>query len=64
MDKKDSLVQSTPENNVPLFCPAFIDSSAGLGLVKHRYQKQDSHIYIDSVRDFRELAEVEIGILA
>ena len=32
--KKDSLVQAAYENNVPIFCPAFSDSSAGFGLVK------------------------------
>ncbi len=32
--KKDSLVQVCFENNVPIFCPAFTDSSAGFGLVK------------------------------
>ena len=28
--KKDSLIETAYDNNVPIFCPAFTDSSAGL----------------------------------
>lgn len=58
--KKNSLVQRAYENNVPIFCPAFSDSSAGFGLVLHQYKHEDKHVSIDSVRDFRELTEVKI----
>tara|TARA_Y100000294_G_scaffold153952_1_gene153243 strand:+ start:27 stop:1055 length:1029 start_codon:yes stop_codon:yes gene_type:complete len=58
--KKDSLVQTAFENNVPIFCPAFSDSSAGLGLVKHQVENKDKHISIDSVKDFRELTEIKM----
>ena len=58
--KKDSLVQACFENNVPIFCPAFSDSSAGFGLVLHQEENKDKHVSIDSVRDFRELTEVKI----
>jgi deoxyhypusine synthase len=58
--KKDSLVQAAYENDVPIFCPAFSDSSAGFGLVKHQYENKDKHVSIDSVKDFRELTEIKI----
>lgn len=58
--KKESLVQLAYENNVPIFCPAFSDSSAGFGLVMHQVEKKDDHISIDSVKDFRELTEIKI----
>jgi len=58
--KKDSLVQLAYENNVPIFCPAFSDSSAGFGLVKHQCENEKNHVSIDSVKDFRELTEVKI----
>jgi len=58
--KKDSLVQTAFENNVPIFCPAFSDSSAGFGLVKHQHEKPDNHVSIDSVKDFRELTEIKM----
>ncbi|OHB83731.1 MAG: deoxyhypusine synthase [Planctomycetes bacterium RBG_19FT_COMBO_48_8] len=58
--KKDSLVQAVYENDVPVFCPAFSDSSAGFGLVKHQVENPNSHISIDSVKDFRELTEIKI----
>ena len=58
--KKDSLVQAAYENNVPIFCPAFSDSSAGFGLVVHQVKNPDNHISIDSVKDFRELTEIKI----
>jgi deoxyhypusine synthase len=58
--RPDSLVQVAYENNVPIFCPAFSDSSAGFGLVKHQVENEKNHISIDSVKDFRELTEIEI----
>jgi deoxyhypusine synthase len=59
--KKDSLIQAAYENDVPIFCPAFSDSSAGFGLVMHQSERPDNHISIDSVRDFRELTELKIA---
>ena len=58
--KKDSLVQTAYENDVPIFCPAFPDSSAGFGLVKHQAENEQQHVSIDSVKDFRELTEIKI----
>ena len=48
------------DNNVPIFCPAFTDSSAGFGLVIHQENNPKSHITIDSIREFRELTEIKI----
>lgn len=59
--KKDSLVQAAFEHDVPIFCPAFSDSSAGFGLVLHQAERLDSHVSIDSVKDFRELTEIKIA---
>ena len=58
--KKDSLVQAAYENGVPVFCPAFTDSSAGFGLVMHQDRNPERHVTIDSVRDFRELTDIKI----
>ncbi len=58
--KKNSLVQAAYENNVPIFCPAFSDSSAGFGLVLHQYERKRNHITIDSVKDFLELTMIKI----
>lgn len=58
--KKNSLVQTAYENNVPIFCPAFSDSSAGFGLVLHQVENKEKHVSIDSVKDFRELTEIKI----
>jgi deoxyhypusine synthase len=58
--KEDSLVLAAYERDVPIFCPAFSDSSAGFGLVKHQVQNPDSQVSIDSVKDFRELTEIKI----
>jgi deoxyhypusine synthase len=59
--KKDSLVQLAYEHNVPIFCPAFSDSSAGFGLVKHQWDNPESHVSIDSVKDFLELTKVKLA---
>jgi deoxyhypusine synthase len=58
--KNGSLVQAAYEQDVPIFCPAFSDSSAGFGLVLHQYERPESHISIDSVKDFRELTMIKI----
>lgn len=58
--KKDSLVQLAYEHDVPIFCPAFTDSSAGFGLVLHQAQNPEKHMTMDSIRDFRELTELKI----
>ena len=54
-----SLVLESYKKELPIFCPAFSDSSAGFGLVFHQTEKKD-HIAIDSVKDFRELTEVKV----
>ena len=58
--KKGSLIETAFNNNVPIFCPAFTDSSAGFGLVMHQEQNPKNHITIDSIREFRELTEIKI----
>jgi deoxyhypusine synthase len=61
--KPGSLVQLAYENDVPIFCPAFTDSSAGFGLVKHQVDamKRGGHyMTLDSIADFRELTDIKI----
>ena len=58
--KKGSLIETAYDNNVPIFCPAFTDSSAGFGLVMHQEQNPQKHITIDSIREFRELTEIKL----
>ena len=58
--KKDSLIEVAYDNNVPIFCPAFTDSSAGFGLVMHQEQNPKNHITMDSIREFRELTEIKL----
>ena len=58
---KNSLIQAAYEHNVPIFCPAFSDSSAGGGLVYHQWHNPDSHVSIDSVKDFLELTKIKMA---
>ena len=58
--KRGSLIEAAYDNNVPIFCPAFTDSSAGFGLVIHQEKNPKKHITIDSIREFRELTEIKI----
>ncbi len=58
--KKGSLIETAYDNNVPIFCPAFTDSSAGFGLVMHQEKNSKQHMTIDSIREFRELTEIKI----
>ncbi len=62
--KPGSLIQTAYEQGVPIFCPAFVDSSAGFGLVKHQKQRaaeKKPYLSIDAVADFRELTDVKIA---
>ncbi len=58
--KKDSFVQVCFEKDVPIFCPAFSDSSAGFGLVLHQVRNPKAHMSIDSVKDFYELTQIKM----
>ena len=58
--KNGSLIETAYDNDVPIFCPAFTDSSAGFGLVMHQERNPKNHITIDSIREFRELTEIKI----
>lgn len=58
--KKESLIELAYDHNVPIFCPAFTDSSAGFGLVLHQVKNPNSHLTIDSIRDFKELTDIKI----
>jgi len=62
--KPASLIQTAYEEGALIFCPAFTDSSAGFGLVKHQVERMKAgkpYLTIDSVADFRELTDVKIA---
>jgi deoxyhypusine synthase len=62
--KPGSLIQTAYEEGAPIFCPAFTDSSAGFGLVKHQVERMKAgkpYLTIDSVADFRELTDIKIA---
>jgi len=61
--KDNSLVKLAYEHDVPIFCPAFTDSSAGFGLVKHQVDCMKAgrpYLTMDSIADFRELTDIKI----
>jgi deoxyhypusine synthase len=61
--KENSLVKLAYEHDVPIFCPAFTDSSAGFGLVKHQVDAMKAgrqYMTMDSIADFRELTDIKI----
>jgi deoxyhypusine synthase len=56
-----SMVRTAYEHEVPIFCPAFSDCSAGFGLVAHQHARGDQpKVSIDSVKDFYELTQLKI----
>jgi len=57
---RNSIVHTCYRKGVPIFCPAFSDSSAGFGLVLHQWNSLDKMVHIDSVRDFLELTKIKI----
>jgi deoxyhypusine synthase len=58
---EDSIVLAAFEEDVPIFCPAFSDCSAGFGLVAHQHSRGDGpKVAIDSVKDFYELTQCKL----
>ncbi len=62
--KPGSLIEEAYKAGVPIFSPAFTDSSAGFGLVKHQVERLkagEPYMTIDSIADFRELTDIKIA---
>lgn len=60
----ESIVLAAWQKEVPIFCPAFSDSSAGFGLVKHQHEAGlagKPMLSIDSAKDFLELTRIKIA---
>src|ERR1700735_2984630 len=59
---RDSIVLAAYQKQVPIFCPAFSDCSAGFGLVAHQHARLGKPVVsIDSVKDFYELTQLKIA---
>ena len=57
----DSIVAAAYECDLPIFCPAFSDCSAGFGLVAHQHARGDQpKVSIGSVKDFYELTQLKV----
>jgi len=60
--QEDSVVWAAWKKELPVFVPAFSDSSAGFGLVYHQWAgKGGPSVAIDSVKDFLELTKIKIA---
>jgi deoxyhypusine synthase len=58
--REDSIVYQCYKKGVPIFVPAFSDCSAGFGLVYHQYHNPESHVSIDSAKDFLEITKIKL----
>lgn len=57
---RDSIVYESYKRDVPIFCPAFSDCSAGFGLVAHQAARgEEPKTAIDSAKDFLELTRIK-----
>jgi deoxyhypusine synthase len=66
--REESIVWNCYKKQVPIFCPAFSDCSAGFGFVMHKHNTPAPHVSIDTAADFYELtltklANPESGLL-
>lgn len=60
---KDSIVLEAFRRDVPIFCPAFSDCSAGFGLVAHQHARTQAGqpmVSLDSAKDFYELTQLKL----
>jgi deoxyhypusine synthase len=61
--KADSIVLEAYRHDVPIFCPAFSDCSAGFGFVAHvhaRLATGQPAVSLDGAKDFYELTQLKI----
>jgi deoxyhypusine synthase len=61
--KENSLVKLAYEHDVPIFCPAFTDSSAGFRPRQASGRRDEGgrrYMTMDSIADFRELTDIKI----
>ncbi|MFN4241914.1 MAG: 1,9-bis(guanidino)-5-aza-nonane synthase [Tepidisphaerales bacterium] len=57
----DSIIYEAFKRDVPIFCPAFSDCSAGFGLVHHMHTRGDGpRVVWDGGKDFYELTQIKI----
>ena len=59
--RENSIIYQCYKKGVPIFVPAFSDCSAGFGLVHHQYHNPDSHVSIDSAKDFLEITKIKLA---
>ena len=59
--RDDSVVFRCHQKGVPIFVPAFSDSSAGFGLVHHQYFARAGMVTIDSAADFLEITKIKLA---
>jgi deoxyhypusine synthase len=58
----ESVVRIAYQKDLPIFVPAFSDSSAGFGLVYHQWKLKDKpKVSIDSAKDFLELTRIKVS---
>ena len=58
---QDSIIYECYKRDVPIFCPAYSDCSAGFGLVAHLVNRGDApHASWDGGKDFYELTQIKI----
>jgi deoxyhypusine synthase len=59
---EDSIIYEAFKKNVPIFCPAFSDCSAGFGLVHHLHSREGAPcVSWDGGKDFYELTQLKIA---
>ncbi len=57
----DSIVYEAYKRDVPIFCPAFSDCSAGLGIVAHYHERRgQAKTSFDSAKDFYEVTQIKM----
>jgi len=54
-----SIVATAYENNVPVFCPAIVDSGYGVAYLLNRRFVEGFDITIDQMRDFEQMVEIK-----
>ena len=59
--REESIVYNCYQRDVPVFVPAFSDSSAGFGLIYHQYHSRGPKVTIDSAADFLEITKIKIA---
>ncbi|MEM2181755.1 MAG: deoxyhypusine synthase family protein [Nitrososphaerota archaeon] len=64
LDKRgvNGIVTTASRNNVPIFCPAIVDSGFGVAYIYNRYRNKEFSLLVDQFKDYELLVRIKSSV--